>query len=91
MSEELKARLRGKCLPNKHVDGSTEELCMHCSTGHVEEFGKCVGIVDGLTDYNNAPKGTYDYDPNKVGPEVDVRWEPSGLRYAYHPNDLRDA
>ncbi len=36
---------------------------------HVEEFGDCVGIVDGPAD--------------GYGPDLDVRWQPSGLRYAY--------
>lgn len=44
---------------------------------HIAEFGSCVGIVDGLLDY-----GT------QKGPEVDVRWQPSNLRYGYHPDDL---
>lgn len=48
----------------------------NCSE-HVEEFGDCLGVVIGLTDY-----GTHQ------GPEVDVRWQPSGLRYAYHPKFL---
>lgn len=47
------------------------------SSEHVAEFGACVGQVEGLVDYGSAK-----------GPEVDVRWEPSGLRYAYHPDDL---
>lgn len=44
---------------------------------HVAEFGECVGVVEGSLDY-----GT------QKGPEVDVRWEPSRLRYGYHPDDL---
>lgn len=44
---------------------------------HVEEFGDWVGTVDGPTDY-----GAHS------GPEVDVRWQPSGLRYAYAPEHL---
>lgn len=44
---------------------------------HVNEFGDCFGIVEGLLDY-----------PDSVGPEVDVRWLPSKLRYGYNPNDL---
>lgn len=44
---------------------------------HAKEFGTCVGIVDGLTDYGS-----------QQGPEVDVRWQPSGLRYAYRPDML---
>jgi hypothetical protein len=44
---------------------------------HVREFGKCEGVVLGLTDFKTCQ-----------GPEVDVRWFPSGLRYAYDPDDL---
>lgn len=44
---------------------------------HVKEFGHCIGVVEGLTDY-----GT------QQGPEVDVRWFPSNLRYAYLPDNL---
>ena len=47
----------------------------------VEEFGDCVGVVIGPVDW---PDGTY-------GPELDVRWEPSGLKYAYKPQDLEKA
>jgi hypothetical protein len=45
---------------------------------NVEEFGDCVGKVDGLVDWGDGPSG----------PEVDVRWEPSNLRYAYATKDL---
>ncbi len=45
--------------------------------GHVREFGGCIGIVEDLVDF-----GT------QKGPEVNVRWQPSNLRYAYHPKDL---
>lgn len=63
------------------------------STGYpmrwmVREFGRCVGVVECPTDYNNVNPGHPDYDPDKVGPEVDVRWLPSCLRYAYDPADL---
>lgn len=44
---------------------------------HIQEFGNCVGIVDGLADYGD-----------EKGPEVDVRWQPSNLRYSYHPDEL---
>lgn len=47
------------------------------SAAHVREFGNCVGVVIGLTDY-----GT------RRGPEFDVRWQPSSLRYAYAAEDL---
>lgn len=42
------------------------------SHDHVREFGRCYGVVIGLTDYGN-----------QQGPEWDVRWQPSDLRYAY--------
>lgn len=47
------------------------------SRQHESEFGECVGVVIGLTDFGTA-----------LGPELDVRWAPSGLRYAYHPSEL---
>lgn len=55
------------------------------SGAHAREFGSCVGFVNGLTDYHNDGDvlGT-----KSMGPEVDVLWRPSGLRYAYHPKDL---
>jgi len=42
---------------------------------HIKEFGECIGTVEGLVDY-----GT------QLGPEVNVRWQPSGLRYGYDPD-----
>lgn len=74
MSEQLKSRLRGNC---QHDPEKSEEeilFCAYCSLQHVEEFGECIGVVLG-----NADLG---------GSEIDVRWEPSGLRYAYLPEDL---
>lgn len=47
---------------------------------HVDEFGECQGIVEGLVQW----PGGY------AGPEVEVRWQPSGLRYGYHPDDLQE-
>ena len=92
MSAELKAKMRGNCLPGKHVGPFVEDQpddgCLKCSTDHIEEFGECEGIVQGLLDYNNVPKDHPNYDPDKVGPEVNVRWQPSNLRYGYHPDDL---
>lgn len=44
------------------------------SAEHVAEFGQSVGVVIGQAE------GDW--------PEVDVRWEPHGLRYAYLPADL---
>jgi hypothetical protein len=40
---------------------------------HVEEFGDCVGVVIGPVDYGDGA----------IYPEVDVRWQPSNLKYAY--------
>jgi len=88
MSEALKTQLRGGCVPGKHQGDLLEdndESCMKCSLGHLKEFGNCEGLVLGLTDYNNCKPGAESYDPRKVGPEVDVRWLPSRLRYAYDP------
>ncbi len=47
------------------------------SGDHVLEFGESVGIVEGLTAYDG-------FD----GPELEVRWQPSGLRYAYDSSGL---
>jgi hypothetical protein len=55
-----------------------DKLRANASGAHVNEFGSCVGIVEGPTNWNS----------DEHGPEVDVRWEPSGLRYAYHPDEL---
>lgn len=55
---------------------------------HVAEFGDCEGVVIGPLDYNNCSPGDPGYDAARVGPEVDVRWQPSGLRYGYHPDEL---
>jgi len=78
MTKELKVRMRGRCRPNHHVEpldiGSTDDGCMKCSTNHVEEFGECIGLVEDLD------------SPSR--PEINVRWQPSGLRYAYNPKDL---
>jgi hypothetical protein len=51
------------------------------SAAHVEEFGDCVGMIDQYTQYGKGPTA-------RVGPEVDVRWYPSGARYSYPPADL---
>lgn len=55
------------------------------SPAHVAEFGHCIGIVAGPVDYN-APGAAS--DPAKLGPELDVRWQPSNLRYGYAPEHL---
>lgn len=91
MTEALRARLRGRCAGGVHVDGPNPPIdgrCMNCSTGHLEEFGACVGVVQGPVDYNDVPRGDARWDPAKLGPEVDVRWQPSNLRYMYAEDDL---
>lgn len=45
---------------------------------HIDEFGDCIGRVAGPVKYG---AGAY-------GPELNVRWRPSKLRYAYHPHQL---
>lgn len=55
-------------------DTLKQQLIANGCAEHVDEFGGCVGIVDGK--------------PDPDWEEVDVRWQPSGLRYAYHPDDL---
>jgi len=55
------------------------------SPAHLKEFGNCEGIVVALLDYHNGMK---EGSPSKLGPEVDVRWWPSGLRYGYAIEDL---
>lgn len=43
---------------------------------HIDEFGKSLGKVSGPMWANGE------------GPEIDVKWEPYGLRYGYNPEDL---
>lgn len=51
---------------------------------HVDEFGDCIGIVEDYVNYNNDGEN----DPNKIGPEFNIRWQPSKLRYGYLPEEL---
>jgi hypothetical protein len=46
------------------------------SKDHINEFKDCFGRVEGPC------------YPNGEGPELDVRWIPSGLKYGYHPENL---
>jgi hypothetical protein len=48
------------------------------SRAHIIEFRNCTGVVEDYVDWGSG----------HVGPEVNVRWHPSTLRYAYHPKDL---
>ena len=63
-------------------------LIQNSCEDHVKEFENCIGIVQCLTDYNNCLPNDSSYDVRKVGPEWDVRWQPSNLRYAYSEEDL---
>lgn len=90
MTAAFKAKMSGDCTPGHHMAEIVEgagESCYKCSLAHILEFGDSVGVVIGLTDYNNCRLGDAAYEYRKVGPEVDVRWTPH-LRYAYHPDDL---
>jgi hypothetical protein len=49
------------------------------SLEHVREFGRCIGEVIGPTDWGGGV----------VGPELDVRWTPSQLKYCYPPEHLQ--
>lgn len=59
------------------TEGHKNVLLRNGNRYHVQEFGHCVGVVDGPTDYGS-----------QQGPEVDVYWQPSDLRYAYLPENL---
>jgi hypothetical protein len=61
-----------------------DSLIKNGSEEHIKEFGDCVGIVEDYVNYNNNGEN----DQNKIGPELNVRWLPSKLRYGYLPEDL---
>ena len=97
MSEALKKLYRGDCRGDIHVgpfstldpDCTFERLdCYGCSSVHVDEFENCIGTVEGLLDLNNCKPGDANYNVGNVGPEVEVRWQPSNLRYSYDPKYL---
>lgn len=79
MSSELKRALRASHTRYAHLDEQNFDLT------HTQEFGTCIGVVLGLTDYNNHID---EYDPKKIGPEVDVMWMPDGLVYSYRQHML---
>lgn len=62
--------------------------CADSSRDNIKEFGNSIGIVDGPVDFNRVPPEHPDYDKEKIGPEIDVRWLPTKLRYAYAISDL---
>ncbi len=51
---------------------------------HVDEFGECIGIVEDYVNYNKDGEN----EDSKIGPEFNVRWIPSKLRYGYSPKEL---
>jgi len=66
----------------KMSDELKKQLSHPDSIDHLKEFGDCEGIVLGPCEYNIDGIITYDDE------FVDVRWEPSGLRYGYNKNLL---
>jgi len=60
------------------------------SPDHIEEFGNSIGVIEGLVDYNNVGPNHPNYNPDLLGPELNVRWktENGGLRYGYDPAEL---
>ena len=96
MTDACKLAYCGPCgLRGPHVGpiepggpDNPEGDCHGCSRAHVREFGHCVGIVIGPIDWNNVPPDHPAYDPSKVGPDIDVMWQPSNLRYGYDPDHL---
>ncbi len=84
LTEAAKTRLRGKCgSAGRHLgpfDPDDGYACWGCGTAHVDEFGDCVGVVLGPMDLGDGER--------KDDTFVDVRWQPSGLRYAYDSADL---
>lgn len=68
----------------KMSDAFKKALLENGGKEHIDEFGDCIGVVEDLMDYNNDNEK----DPNKIGPEFNVRWQPSKLRYGYLPDEL---
>ena len=92
LTEKALAALRGDCT-NGHVGPFSrpaddvpfeEEDCYGCSSGHADEFQGCIGLTEGLVNWNKPGES----DPTKFGPELEVRWIESKLRYAYAPEQL---
>ena len=68
----------------KMSDNLKKRLVESGCKDHVSEFGDCIGIVEGYVNYNNDGEN----DPNKIGHEFNVRWQPSKLRYGYLLEEL---
>ena len=59
-----------KGLRVKMSDELKQSLISNDSRDHVKEFGNCIGVIEGYIDGSSEE-------------DVDVRWEPSKLRYGY--------
>jgi uncharacterized protein (TIGR02452 family) len=69
LTEEIKAIMRAPCARRGyHFEHGTEEFCIECSTGHVEEFGNSIGKVLSINEFN----------------EAEVNWLPGKLHYQYN-------
>lgn len=101
MSDSLKKEMGGPCRlagkhlgpfdpgnPNDRNDPGGDCWGPRCSWEHVKKFEDCIGVIIGWTDYNNCRLDDPEYNLGKLGPEVDVRWQPSNLRYCYDPKQL---
>lgn len=91
MTNKCKLDLCKACgLKGKHKGPFIDDgECIGCSRSHVEEFGDCIGRVVGPIDFNTCSEDYPDYDKNKIGPELDVKWSPYNLKYGYHPKYLK--
>lgn len=81
----------GRLLPGDRVrmsEALRAQLRAAGSGAHVDELGECVGVVQGPTDWNGVAPGDPAWRAELLGPEVDVRWQPSNLRYCYDPSEL---
>jgi hypothetical protein len=61
------------------VDGEDGRHWRPNSRAHIKEFGRKIGVVLGLVDWGNG----------NIGPEYDVRWKHTKLKYAYAQEDLQ--
>ncbi len=76
MSEGLRQRMYGECSPGCHTGPFVNGDCWGCSGAHVDEFKDCIGLVEGPV-FKDHPEL-----------ELNVRWQPSRLRYGYLAEDL---
>ncbi len=74
MTRKYRTMLRWALLP-RWLTGHRRVLF---NRKHIQEFGRSIGIVLGEVEWTRIDKG----------PEVNVRWQGTGLKYLYHPDDL---